>query len=311
MHINKVLVPVDFSPASTLAVNHGVALARKFRAKLSLLHVVETPTALLYTFPSGVEKVERQRAEQAEKMLPILVGPEDQDDLDVKFLVKIGDVQEMIENAVHDENAGVVVMGTHGRSLFGRLLIGSITQGLLRRLGVPILTVCHVSRPLEFRRILFGTDLGSGSDIAFDFALQLAKTADSALVVAHTIDKRPAVTYETPEVKAVFDDEHEQAVRHARNRFAEFEAKASAQEVQIECVLGQGDAAASLVRIADEVVADLMILALRERSVVSRTLLGTVAEPVIRNAHVPVFSVPVDAEVADAHHRPLAETSTR
>jgi nucleotide-binding universal stress UspA family protein len=311
MRINKVLVPVDFSPASTLAVNHGIALARKFRAKLSLLHVVETPTALLYTFPSEGERVERQRQEQAEKMLPILVSPEDQDDLDARFLVKTGEVQEMIESAVHDEKADAVVMGTHGRSLFGRLLIGSVTQALLRKLGVPILTVCHVSRPLEFNRILFGTDLGPGSDKAFDFALQLAKTANSTLVLAHTIDKRPAVTYETPEVKAVFDEERKHAVQDARDRFAEFEAKASGQEVQVECVLGEGDAAASLVRIADEAVVDLMILALRKRGAVARTFLGSTAEPVIRNAHVPVFSVPVDAEVADAQDRPVAQASTR
>jgi nucleotide-binding universal stress UspA family protein len=311
MRINKVLVPVDFSPASTLAVNHGIALARKFKAKLSLLHVVETHTALLYTFPSGAEKVDRQRLAQAEKMLPILISPEDRDDLDVKFLVKTGDIEKMIENAVHDENADAVVMGTHGRSLFGRLLIGSVTQGLLRKLGVPILTVCHVSHPLEFRRILFGTDLGPGSDKAFDFALQLARTAGSTLVVAHTIDKRPAVTYETPEVKEVFDEEHERAVQHASDCFAEFKAKGSALEVQVECVLSEGDVSASLLRIADEAVVDLMILATRKRSAISRTLLGTVAEPVIRNAHVPVFSVPVDAEVADQHHRPMAEASTR
>jgi nucleotide-binding universal stress UspA family protein len=311
MRINKVLVPVDFSPASTLAVNHGIALARKFRAKLTLLHVVETATALLYTFPTEAEKVERQRLEQAEKMLPVLVGPEDQDDLDVKFLVQPGDVEEIIEKTVHDEKADAVVMGTHGRSIFGRLLIGSVTQGLLRKLGVPVLTVCHVSRPLEFKRILFGTDLGFGSEKAFDFALQLAKITGATLVIAHTIDKRPVVNYETPEVTAVFNEEHQQAVQYARDRFAEFEKKASGLEVQVEFVLGEGDAAAALVRIADEVVADLMILALRKRSAVSRTLLGTVAEPVIRNAHLPVFSVPVDTEVAEAHHRPLAEASGR
>ena len=54
MNIKKVLVPVDFSPPSTLAVNYGVALARKLRAKLSLLHVVESPS-LLFRFPTEVE----------------------------------------------------------------------------------------------------------------------------------------------------------------------------------------------------------------------------------------------------------------
>ncbi len=68
MHIDRVLVPVDFSPPSTLAVNHGVALARKLKAQLSLLHVVESGSALVYTFPSEADRVVTQRKEQAEKM---------------------------------------------------------------------------------------------------------------------------------------------------------------------------------------------------------------------------------------------------
>jgi nucleotide-binding universal stress UspA family protein len=294
MRINRILVPVDFSPPSTLAVNHGIALARKFTAKLSLLHVVESPALLLHTFPGEAEKVEHQRREQVEKMLPALVSPEDQDDLDVRFLVKTGEVEATIEDAVHEEVADAVVMGTHGRTLFGRLLIGSVAQALLRKLGVPVLTVCRVSRPLEFKRILFGTDLGPGSDKAFQFALELAKEAESTLVVAHTIDKRPAMTYETPEVTAVLDEEHRQALQRTHDRFDEFKAEGARQKVNIECVLAVGDAAEALVRIADETVVDLMILALRKKGAVARTLLGSTAEPVIRNSHVPVLSVPVD-----------------
>src|SRR5213593_189399 len=115
MHIDRVLVPVDFSPPSTLAVNHGVALARKLKAKLSLLHVVESGSALVYTFPTEADRVVTQRKEQAEKMLPALVAPEDQDDLDVHFIVAVGEIEEVIETALHDEHADAVVMGTHGR----------------------------------------------------------------------------------------------------------------------------------------------------------------------------------------------------
>jgi nucleotide-binding universal stress UspA family protein len=311
MRIYKILVPVDFSPPSTLAVNHGIALARKFRAKLTLLHVVESPIPLLYTFPTEVEKIERQRQEQAEKMLPILVSPEDQDDLDARFLVKTGEVEETIEEAVHQEDADVVVMGTHGRTLLRRLLIGSVTQGLLRKLGVPVLTVCRISRPLEFKRMLLGTDLGPDSNKAFDFALQMAKAADSALVVAHTIDTRPVLTYEMPEVKAVFDEEHTQAVKRAQDSFSEFQAQAAKDRVDIECVLAEGKAAECLVRVADEREVDFMILALRKKSAVARTLLGSTAEPVIRTAHVPVLSVPVDVEVSAVQDRPSTEAFAR
>src|SRR5438094_5200663 len=67
MDIDRVLVPVDFSPPSTLAVNHGVALARKLKAQLSLVHVVESGSALVYTFPSEADRVVTQRKEQAGK----------------------------------------------------------------------------------------------------------------------------------------------------------------------------------------------------------------------------------------------------
>jgi nucleotide-binding universal stress UspA family protein len=298
MQIKKVLVPVDFSPPSTLAVNHGVALARKFRATLSLLHVVESPSALLYTFPSEADKVEAQRKDQSEKMLPLLVSDEDQDDLDVRFIVRAGQVEDVIQVVAEEEQADVVVMGTHGRGLFGRLFIGSVTQALLRKLGVPVLTVCHVSRPLEFNRILFGTDFGPDSDKGFQTALDVAAQTGASLTVAHTMDKRPAMTHETPEVHELFDEQRTEALKQAHDKFAEFKAEATRREISVECILAEGDAAETLVRIADESEADFIVLGLRKMGAMARALLGTIAEPVIRAAHVPVLSVPIDKKVA-------------
>ena len=298
MQMKRVLVPVDFSPPSTLAVNHGVALARKFRAALSLLHVVESRSALLYTFPPEAEKVEAQRKDQAQKMLPLLVSDEDQDDLDVKFIVRAGEVEEVIQAVADEEHADVVVMGTHGRGLFGRLFIGSVTQALLRKVGVPVLTVCRVSRPLEFKRILFGTDFGPDSDKGFEVALGLAAETGASLTVAHTMDKRPAMTYETPEVHELFDEQRTAALKQAHDKFVEFKAKATRREMTVECILAEGDAAETLVRIADESEADFMVLGIRKMGAMARALLGTTAEPVIRAAHVPVLSVPIDKKVS-------------
>jgi len=296
MHVNRVLVPVDFSPPSTLAVNYGVALARKLKAKLSLLHVVEQTSALLYTFPIEAEKVDSQRKEQAEKMLPAFVCPEDQDDLDVHFIVRAGEIEEVVESVLAEERADVVVMGTHGRGLFGRLFIGSTTQALLRKLGVPVLTVCHVTRPLEFTRILFATDLGNDSDRGFEFALDMARATGASLVVAHTRDKRPFVTYETPEVAMVFDEERKRTLKLAHAKFNEFRAKCKAAEVQVECALAEGEASETIIRMAGEHVADFIILGLRKRGAVERVLLGSTAEPVIRGARVPVLCVPIDTK---------------
>src|SRR5688572_10923327 len=146
MHTRNVLVPVDFSPTSTLVVNYGIALARRLKSKLTLLHVLESPTALMYTFPGEAERVEKKSYEQAHRLLPALVAPEDQDDLDLRVVVTKGEIEQEIRWAIREQAADLVVMGTHGRGLIGRWLIGSVTQHLLRTLSVPILTVSHAYR---------------------------------------------------------------------------------------------------------------------------------------------------------------------
>jgi nucleotide-binding universal stress UspA family protein len=293
MHITKVLVPVDFSPPSTVAVNHAVLLARRFRAKLTLLHVIEPSTALMYTFPTESEVAERQRCERAERMLSAMLGSEDQDDLDLETAVVVGDIAAEIENAVRRQHADIVVMGTHGRGLVGRWLIGSVTQSLLRKINVPILTVCHATRPLSFKRILFASDFSEASAEGLDFTMNLAANLNAGIVVAHVVDKRPTVTYETPEMSAVFDAEQKRFLEEAQNTFKQIEAKARARNVRVETVLAQGIPADAISRIADENIVDFIVLAVSRKSRMDRILLGTTAEKVIRDANVPVLSVPV------------------
>jgi nucleotide-binding universal stress UspA family protein len=78
MDIKNVLVPVDFSPPSRLAVNYGVSFARKFHARLTLLHVVESGAAMVAGFPVETAAMEKQHRDQALRMLSTLVAPEDQ-----------------------------------------------------------------------------------------------------------------------------------------------------------------------------------------------------------------------------------------
>jgi nucleotide-binding universal stress UspA family protein len=120
MNIKNVLVPVDFSPPSRLAVNYGVSLARTFRAKLTLMHVVESASALAHPFTSEDATIEKQHRDQAVRMLSALLGSEDQDDLDLRIVIKSGNIKKEIATVIREQHADIVVMGTHGRGLFGR-----------------------------------------------------------------------------------------------------------------------------------------------------------------------------------------------
>jgi nucleotide-binding universal stress UspA family protein len=291
MDIKNILVPVDFSPPSTVALDYGIALARQFRARLTLLNVVEPLTPLLYTFPVEAAETEKQRCEQAERLLSALVAPEDTDDLDLHTIVKSGNVHEEILETVHDEHADMVVMGTHGRGFLGRLFIGSVTQSILREITVPILTVCRVDRPLKLTRILFATDLSETALEGFRFVRELAKKAGSEIVVLHSIEP---VTYVGPEMAVYFN---ENFVEEAKDRLKAFADEALRDHVPVETVVDAGFASERIFKAADENAMDLIAITLENRGRLEKALLGTTAERVIREARLPVLSIPVATAV--------------
>jgi nucleotide-binding universal stress UspA family protein len=278
---------VDFSPPSLLAVNHGVSLARAFRSKLTLLHVVESiPPAQAFS-EIRVDVGERDR-EQAARMLTALVGSEDQDDLDLRVVIRVGDIKDEIADAVRRKGADMLVMGTHGRGLFGRWIIGSITEGILRNVGIPVLTVCRAAKPLAFERILFATDLSEYAKEAFDFALELAGRMHSEIFILHVLDQT-RLAYGTPEVGGAFG---EQEIEEAKAELAALAAEVSAAKVRGETSLVVGPVPDEILKAAEIADADIILIAVQKRRLIERALLGTTAERVIREARVPVLSIP-------------------
>jgi nucleotide-binding universal stress UspA family protein len=222
-------------------------------------------------------------------MLSALLGDEDQDDLDLRVVIKSGDIKDEICAAIREAKADIVVMGTHGRGLFGRLLIGSITEGLLRQVSIPVLTICHVVQPREFKRILFATDLSAGSEQAFEFALEFAGKVHSDLVILHAIHN-VSLDYEGV---GILPDVNAYGVDEAKARLAAFRAGADRSRLKAETIVVEDVPADAILKAADEQVPDLILIAVQKKGLVERALLGTTAERVVREAKVPVLCVPV------------------
>ena len=89
MNIRNVLVPVDFSLPAEKAVDCGVALARRFRARLTLVHVLEPPPQWPYPVPLDPPADDSRDREEALQKLWSMLSPEDQDDLDLHVVVRL------------------------------------------------------------------------------------------------------------------------------------------------------------------------------------------------------------------------------
>jgi nucleotide-binding universal stress UspA family protein len=282
MQIKQILVPVDLAPLSRLALNHAIAIARKFNARLTLLHVVESSVSPI--LPAEEARIEKQHYQQSRRMLPALIPPEDRKDLNIRTMVKVGRIDEQILTAMNERHVDLVVMGTHGRGLFGTWLIGSVTNNVLQKTNIPILTVCRVTRPLAFGRILLATSLDEPSIESLRFATNLAKMVHASVVAVHAVE----VGVEGGAEAAVYLTADR--MQEAREQMETFRAASGLTD--IETVVIDGPAADSVLATAQEEAADLIAITIPRDGSVTRNDLGSTAEKIIREAHVPVLAIP-------------------
>lgn len=131
-----VLHPTDFSANSSFAFRVACALARDYNARLILLHVIPPPMVIYAGGPVPAETW--PSIEEVKEKLRQLEGHAHR--TRVESLVMEGDPVDMILRAANESNSDVIVMGTHGRTGLGRLLMGSVAESVTRKAPCPVLS---------------------------------------------------------------------------------------------------------------------------------------------------------------------------
>lgn len=139
----SILVPVDFSEDADFALDHAVELAATYEAHVHLLYAVEQVTYPDFYYPvsSTREKMVRQIRETASERLSERMGVLEDRGLDVEFTVVVGRPAEEIVRVANERASDLVVMGSHGRTGFRRMILGSVAEGVVRRAMCPVLVV--------------------------------------------------------------------------------------------------------------------------------------------------------------------------
>lgn len=138
--VQRLLVPIDFSEASEVALRHAMEIARTYDAELDLLHVVEE---VVYPSTYGVEPAHFPTQEirlRVERQLGNLVR-ENMDDEHVTNSVLVGYAPTSILDHVEENDIDLVVIATHGRTGLDRLLLGSVAERVIRRCPAPVFVV--------------------------------------------------------------------------------------------------------------------------------------------------------------------------
>jgi nucleotide-binding universal stress UspA family protein len=142
---SRILVPTDFSPPSDAALAVAKALAAQFGASIHLIHVLEDPYSTaayaveVYGYlPSGLKNTWQ---DQAQARLDGLLAPAERARFYATTTVLFGSAAESIVEYARDHAMNLIVMGTHGREGVAHLLLGSVTERVVRTAECPVLTV--------------------------------------------------------------------------------------------------------------------------------------------------------------------------
>jgi nucleotide-binding universal stress UspA family protein len=287
MNVRRILCPTDFSEPSAHAVDLAVAIAGYYKATISALHVVQTIEPSVYA--GSLDGLRRETAtffDEATKA-----------GLTVNVQVELGSAVQRILDCATSLPADVVVIGTHGSSGFEHLVLGSVTEKILRKAPCPVLTVPPRARSrsrLPFRHLLCPTDFSAASSSAVQFALSLAAESDACLTLLHVLEwpwhepPQPSIEELPPEqgfALAMFRRGSEERARR------QLEALVPRTGPTVRVSVVSGTPYEQVLAAASRENTDLIILGVGRRSALNLALLGSTANHVVRAAECPVLTL--------------------
>lgn len=145
MQVRTILIPTDFSECGNYALSYASSLARTFGASIICLHVIEpiVPTVGYsgMTDALPIADISDQLENSAERELPKLAECEECEGLNVEELIVHGEAASEIVRVAQDRQVDLIVVSSHGRTGWGRILFGSTAEAVVRHASCPVLVV--------------------------------------------------------------------------------------------------------------------------------------------------------------------------
>jgi nucleotide-binding universal stress UspA family protein len=297
--IRRILVPVDLTAASEDAVRYGIAWANQFGSELHVLHVV--PNAARQPWSADVSGVDLSAItydwmRDAQRALDTLVCALPIEPERVRTAVVFGWAPAAIGAYAARRRVDLIIMASQSHSVVARAVLGTTTQVVMRTATCPVLTIApDVKMPRWLggvRTILVPTNLDDTSPATFAYAHELALQLDAALRVVHVVEPpwERQLTYLPPAAIV-------KTMERLTGTIPEHTGSDTDDAGDVQSTIRIGDPGDRIMTCADELQADLIVMATHGRGAFSRMVLGSVAEKVIRHAHCPVLTL--NARVCD------------
>lgn len=294
--ITHILLPTDFSECAEKAFGLATSIAKRFSARLTMLHIVtafdDDPYNPDKTFPD-LQKYYQELEKQARGNLESAIE-NDENGLEIDYAVRRGfSASEEILDFAAENNIDFIVMGTHGRKPLSHLLLGSVAENIVQHAKCPVLTTRK--NPSDsvlfqgFKRILVPTDFSQYSKRALQFAQTLLVPAGT-LDVLHVVEDAIHPAYYAGGQSSIFD-----IIPDLKQRSTDFLKKFIQENIpqtlEAKAVIREGRIAHQILQYSEENQIDAIVMGTRGMNDLEQFFLGSVAERIVRKASQPVINV--------------------
>jgi nucleotide-binding universal stress UspA family protein len=286
LKVKRILVPTDLSQPALVALREARLFAERFSAAVTVLYVdpiilaasgfgAEVPVYMTDSAEHLGELKEEIRA-YAENVLH---------GLSYDVAAATGQPIPTIVREAEDQAADLIVMATHGLRGWRRVVLGSVTEGVLHGGKSPVLSVSRPEDravvPAAVTRILCPINFTDVARESLDYAAHLAAAFQCELVIVHVVEERDLL--------------HEVA---AENDVRSWIDPSVQQRCSYREIVLRGGAAERVLDCAEDIGADLLVIGAQHKLFRDTTTIGTTTERLVRFARVPVLTVPRPVEAA-------------
>lgn len=300
-----ILCPIDFSETSERALAYAAAFAAWYEARLTVLHVAAGSDQPVESVPScGPARASRPVSDDdIVARLRASIEQAGAAALDARPVVRTGRTAESIVTCGAATDVDLILMGTHGSGGLHRLLLGSVTEKVVRTATCPVLTVpppaaATMPAPGPFKRILCPIDYSPSALKALDYALELGREADGCVTVLYALEYMDP---EGPIDLAELDPcrpaalerrrRREHLIDEARERLHAQLSPESRTWCRIDEVVAINRAYKEILQRASGSDVDLIVMGAHGSSGIELMLYGSNTHHVVRSATCPVLTV--------------------
>jgi nucleotide-binding universal stress UspA family protein len=287
--LERVIVGHDLRSGGATALESALVLARRYRASVRVIHVIEAHHHSLHVSRSKNRqcKIEERVTRSGADLEKIVEGRTDcRRQMD--YEVRVGNPFFELILAACAWHADLIVVGGPDRQSFH--LLGSTAERLVRKSFAPVLVT---RKPLSHiaERFLVPTDFSLAARQAAEVGINLAQSFGGRIFFFHAFDPTPWYSYPYDEEALGLMTIPELTMDDVEDDWVSFLGKLPTASVPWQARTEEGRPADKIVKYAEEIDADLIIMGTHGRTGLEYILLGSVAEGIVRRASSPVLII--------------------